>query len=54
MQAPCKDCPDRKYMCHSTCEKYIAYDKYRKEIREKRMEYNTLARDAWVQRKKKK
>ena len=22
MKAPCKDCPNRHYACHDTCEKY--------------------------------
>ena len=42
MQPPCKDCPDRFLGCHSTCEKYIAYDKYRKEMLAKRAEQNRL------------
>lgn len=25
MTAPCKDCPDRHYKCHSECEKYKAF-----------------------------
>lgn len=29
MTPSCKDCPDRKILCHSTCEKY---KKYREEI----------------------
>jgi hypothetical protein len=29
MKAPCKDCPNRKVGCHSTCEKYLDY---RKEV----------------------
>lgn len=29
MTLSCKDCPDRKILCHSTCEKY---KKYREEI----------------------
>lgn len=29
MVPSCKDCPDRKILCHATCEKY---KKYREEI----------------------
>lgn len=25
IDAPCKDCTDRHYKCHSECEKYKAY-----------------------------
>ena len=25
IQSPCKDCPDRRVLCHSECEKYIKY-----------------------------
>ena len=32
IKAPCKDCPDRKQGCHSTCEKYIAFRKERDEL----------------------
>ncbi|MBO5969291.1 MAG: hypothetical protein J6S14_12425 [Clostridia bacterium] len=38
MQSPCKDCPDRKLGCHSICEKYIEYTKFREELRRKRQE----------------
>ena len=48
MQAPCKNCPLRAVGCHSTCEKYIAYDNYRKEIRKivfdkKRLDHDIYA-----------
>jgi hypothetical protein len=39
LQAPCKDCPDRRYLCHSTCEKYIKYNEYREMIRKKKREF---------------
>ena len=38
MKAPCKDCPDRHYKCHSECDKYQAFDAYRKELNRKRLE----------------
>ena len=31
----CKDCPDRSYGCHSTCEKYLR-EKKENEIRKAR------------------
>lgn len=34
MVAPCKDCPDRRPHCHSSCEKYIAFQQQCKERRE--------------------
>lgn len=34
-KAPCKDCPDRRVGCHSTCEKYLAFRKERDELNEK-------------------
>lgn len=29
MKPPCKDCPDRKVGCHSTCQRYLDF---RKEV----------------------
>ncbi len=37
MNAPCKDCPDRVLGCHSTCEKYKAFQTERDRELEKRM-----------------
>lgn len=36
MKAPCKDCPERHYACHDTCEKYIAFVKWSREEYKKR------------------
>lgn len=36
VDAPCKDCTDRKPLCHSTCEKYAEYKKKANKIRVKR------------------
>lgn len=36
MIAPCKDCPERHELCHSSCEKYKDFVKEREEIREAR------------------
>ena len=42
IKSPCKDCPDRRVLCHSECEKYIAYRKRLDELNEK------LARESWL------
>lgn len=38
VKAPCKDCKQRKvtgdYNCHTDCEKYLAFQAYRKEVAE--------------------
>jgi ribosomal protein S4 len=34
-KAPCKDCPDRKVGCHSTCKKYLAFRQERIELNKK-------------------
>lgn len=58
MQAPCKNCPDRQLGCHSTCEKYIAFDKYRKEILAKKDAANREKQDIyyryWKEQKRRK
>lgn len=36
MIAPCKDCPERVLGCHSTCEKYQAFNAWAIENRKKR------------------
>lgn len=36
MNAPCKDCQDRKHLCHSTCERYAEYAKDREKERNER------------------
>ena len=35
MMSPCKGCPDRSVSpnCHMSCERYIAYQQYREQIR---------------------
>lgn len=48
LNAPCKDCPDRVVGCHSTCEKYIAFRKYRDELLERRTKEARLNNDLWV------
>lgn len=40
VSSPCKDCVDREIGCHSTCEKYINFQRereaYNKKVREAR------------------
>ena len=44
MNAPCKNCPDRRPHCHSCCDKYIEYVKFREDVRKrKRLEYDADA-----------
>jgi hypothetical protein len=37
MEAPCKNCESRKVGCHSVCEKYTAYNRYREQVRFEQM-----------------
>lgn len=32
MRPPCKDCPDRRELCHATCERYLAYREERDRL----------------------
>lgn len=51
--APCKDCKDRFYGCHDTCEKYIAFTRARQKYNQERWEeveiksycYDTLRKE---------
>ena len=47
-QSPCLGCKDRVAdpNCHSTCEKYIAYDNVNKALREERIR---IADANWIQ-----
>lgn len=54
MTAPCKDCPDRHYKCHSECGRYKEFRKQCDNVR-KQMQLESLARkidiDRAIQRK---
>lgn len=39
----CKDCPDRKLHCHSTCEGYIKRNEEAEKVRNKRANENSFA-----------
>ena len=54
MTAPCKDCPDRHYKCHSECERYREFKKHCDDMRERERLDNLVRRieiDRAIQRK---
>lgn len=59
MNVPCKDCKDRAIGCHSSCERYIAFDKERQKIRAEKMlrlmvTYDTPSKNARIRKQKNK
>lgn len=38
VEAPCKDCPDRKLHCHEQCEIYQKYNEQMVMIRQRRLQ----------------
>ena len=42
MKAPCKDCSERSVMCHSECEKYLAFKEFRKKVSADKITQNTI------------
>ena len=46
MDIPCKDCPDRSWPCHATCERYARYAEAREAERNARAERKALERAA--------
>lgn len=46
--APCKDCPDKVVGCHSSCDKYQEFRKFRDEFREYRAKERQLNEDLWA------
>lgn len=44
----CKDCQDRHYLCHSTCERYIAWKKKLDERNALIREEKRLNNDIWA------
>lgn len=56
MNAPCKDCEDRKPRCHSDCEKYLKFKGQRKKVAQERIKetmINTHFVDQTLKEKKK-
>lgn len=46
--APCKDCPDRHELCHSDCDRYIAYQIVNGILREQKIKEKKLQDDIWA------
>ncbi len=44
---PCKGCEDRHYLCHSTCEKYIAWKQEHDELKAKIKAEKNLNHSLW-------
>lgn len=40
MNSPCKNCPERRKLCHSKCDKYAAFAAEKARIRANRMKEN--------------
>ena len=38
IQSPCKDCKERRFKCHSNCEKYLDFESRNEKAREKKLE----------------
>ncbi len=56
MNAPCKDCEERKPRCHSECEKYLQFKGQRKKVAQERIKetmINTHFVDQTLKEKKK-
>ena len=57
MIQPCRqDCPDRSATCHSTCEKWAAWEEHKKQVYARRsrdnvMKYYMCALSAKIRRK---
>ena len=47
MNAPCKNCPDRHYLCHAECEKYTEFRKLRDEFLERKQKEKYLYFGLW-------
>ena len=40
MNSPCKNCPERRKLCHSECDKYAVFVAEKERIRANRMKEN--------------
>lgn len=47
LNAPCKDCPDRHYLCHSTCEKYLEFRRQKDALSDIKFEEKRRVDDYW-------
>lgn len=52
MIAPCKDCKERHFLCHSKCQKYLAYKKLNDEARTKHQIEEHIGVKPYVMKKK--
>ena len=43
----CKDCPDRHYLCHSDCERYLKWKQEHDELQAKIQAEKRLNNDLW-------
>ena len=44
----CKDCPDRHYLCHSDCERYLKWKQEHDELQAKIKAEKRLNNDLWA------
>ena len=61
IKSPCKDCQNRRLLCHSSCLEYLEYFKSNEELKKKRFQetekdYFAITRhrelkDKWIKRK---
>ena len=49
-KSPCLNCPDRTIGCHSTCEKYIEFQKVHAEEKAKAFEARREEAEYWSMR----
>lgn len=50
---PCRDCDERKPLCHSKCEKYLEARKYLDIQNEKRRKHNQEMSDLFINKGRK-
>ena len=51
-KTPCKDCEDRVYGCHSTCDKYKAFQTELERIKHAKKDESDIYFVLWKERKK--
>lgn len=44
---PCKNCPERHDLCHSHCERYLAFQKERQQFLKEQMIRNQTKQDLY-------
>ena len=52
MIAPCKNCKERHFLCHSKCQKYLAYKKLNDEARTTMQTENHISIKPYCMKKK--